>query len=120
MQHGVIHDDLTAFKEVVARPLHETMLATPPRMQARCIGTMAVSRHSARLAKKAAHQTPIVATTQNMLMMKLGLLTTAKVLPDDLDCYSKLFMEAMSEEQVIMTQDLFMHHVPDLELTEKA
>jgi hypothetical protein len=37
---------------------------------------MAVPWRSTRLAKKVAHQTPVVAVTQNLLMRKLGLLTT--------------------------------------------
>jgi hypothetical protein len=77
MQHGVIPEDLIVFKEVVAKPLHETMLAThPPHWQTRSVKTMAVPWRSTRLAKKVAHQTPVVAVTQNLLMRKLGLLTT--------------------------------------------
>jgi hypothetical protein len=44
-------------------------------------------------------------------MRKLGLLTAAEVLPDDLDRYSKLFMLGLSKEQVLTIQELFMHHV---------
>jgi hypothetical protein len=46
-------------------------------------------------------------------MRKLGLLREVEVLPDDLDRYSKLFMEGLLEEQVQMIQELFMHHVPE-------
>jgi hypothetical protein len=54
-----------------------------------------------------------VAVAQNLLMRKLGLLREVEVLPDDLDRYSKLFMEGLLEEQVQMIQELFMHHVPE-------
>jgi hypothetical protein len=63
--------------------------------------------------KKAAHRTPVIVAAQNLLMRKLGLLSTAEVVPDDLERYSKLFAKGLSEEQVLMIQDLFMHRVPE-------
>jgi hypothetical protein len=50
--------------------------------------------------------------TQNLLMRKLGLLSTADVVVDDLECYMKLFAEGLTEHQVLMIQDLFMDYVP--------
>jgi hypothetical protein len=77
-----------------------------------------VARRSARLVKKATHRTPAITTAQNLLMQKLGLLSAAEVVLDDLERYSKLFTEGLSKEQVLMIQDLFMHHVPEPELEE--
>jgi hypothetical protein len=54
------------------------------------------------LAKKATHRTPAITTAQNLLMQKLGLLSAAEVVPDDLERYSKLFTEGLSKEQVLM------------------
>jgi hypothetical protein len=49
-----------------------------------------VQQLSAGLAKKALHQTLVVVATQNLLMKKLGIISSVKVDAGDLEHYLRL------------------------------
>jgi hypothetical protein len=76
MQANMILDDPTAFMQMMTKPIPLIELptnSTRRRPRKKTVAT-ATSRRSTRLAKKAAHRTPVVVTAQNLLMRKLGLI----------------------------------------------
>jgi hypothetical protein len=70
---------------------------------------------SGRLAKKVVHRTPTVATTQNVLMKKLGVVCKSQVSTEDFEHYLKLFNDDLTVDQARAIGELVMAHVPDPE-----
>jgi hypothetical protein len=86
---------------------------TPQRRRVRCTPHMVFApRRSAWLAKKAVDQTPTVATTQNVLMKKLGVMQETHVSTEDFDRYLKLFEDGLRVYQARAIGELIMAHVP--------
>jgi hypothetical protein len=67
--------------------------------------------------KKAWSRAPAVAATQNMLMRKLGLASSAHVETDtdNFNRYLQLFNQRLSEDQAWRIEDLFMAGVVAIE-----
>jgi hypothetical protein len=68
-----------------------------------------VPRRSSRLAKKSKSRLPIVATTQNVVMQKLGFVGGTHVEPDDFEHYLIAFKEGLSDEMIC---EMFTCHMP--------
>jgi hypothetical protein len=120
MQVGMIPDEPAAFIQMMSKPIMRMELATPPtRRRARNKGVVSMTpRRSIRLDKKVAHRMPTVITTQNLLMRKLGLISSSELKPDYLEHYAKIFAEGLTEEKVRMIDELFMDYVPATEAAE--
>jgi hypothetical protein len=63
-------------------------------------------RRSDWLVKKALRRAPSVAAAQNVLMRKLGLVSSDHVESADFDCYLSSFNEGLSENQALLIQEL--------------
>jgi hypothetical protein len=101
----------TSFLDKVKKPLPKDALAPPPPK--RCTKAVApVPHRSSRLVKKACGLTPVMATTQNGLMKKLGIVGVQQLEEPEIEQYLKLFKEGLTVEQTKMIQDLFKDHNP--------
>jgi hypothetical protein len=97
MLDGVIPSSPMSFVHVLSKPVASQELATPlPRRRRRTPGPTTLSCCSSRLAKKAFHLTPALATAQNVLMKKLGLSIEGKLEAVDFERYVCLFNEGLS------------------------
>jgi hypothetical protein len=94
-------------------------MSTPPRCRPHNVApTTAPPRHSKRLATKAVHRTPAVVAAHNLLMHKPGLLPWEEMRMEDIDKYTQLFFDGLSEEQVRIIGELFMDYTPPSEAGE--
>jgi hypothetical protein len=69
-----------------------------------------------RLAKKVMHMTPVITTTQNMLIKKMGCSSPIELKTEDFERYIQVFEEGLSEEQARLIDELFVPHVSAVEL----
>jgi hypothetical protein len=124
MQAGVLPCSPTSFRTVVAKVLPvEASAIHPPRRRAVRAATAPPPHRSVRLAKKTERRIPMIATAQNALMKKLGLITGEHVESDEFNQYIKQFRDGLSEDQEKMIDELFMNKVPaqpEVEVDEVA
>jgi hypothetical protein len=72
------------------------------------------------LVKKAHNRALAVATTQNMLMWKLGLASPSHIETDDYERYLQLFDQGLSEDQARCIDDLFLASTTVTEITSEV
>jgi exonuclease III len=109
---GVILTSPSSFKLRMSKLIPAPVISSQPHRHRAKVVQVALPRRSTRLVKKAMQDTPAVVTTQNVLMLKLGLSTGQQLQTANLDKYLKLFQEGLSLEQVQLIHDMFSGTVP--------
>jgi hypothetical protein len=109
MIEGCITSSLSSFLAKAKKPVTKAALSSHP-LKRRTKAAPLVPRHSSHLARKACQRMSAVATAQNVLVKKLGIVGAQQLEAAEFKQYLKTFKEGLFVEQVKMIQDLFSEH----------
>jgi hypothetical protein len=111
----------SSFARLMSTELPASVLATPRQWRPRRTkgASSSLPHYSVRLAKKAASHPPVVMAAQNLLMCKLGLISSSSLEASDFELYINIFMDGFTEEQAEQIDNLLMAQVlPSTQIDE--